>query len=173
MAGSNYNGIPVALVASATLAFTSSTFATANLKDSLTPIPVCDAATFILDVTMMQGVVANGSNGAPTNCLVVIDTSPDGGTTWYPAYEFTQVTGSSMQQRLDVRLDGIGITEVGANTSLGVGSTTAAVALNSSAMNANTCVTRDIRVRAKAGSQVTQLSMALWGIFSPAGRHGF
>ena len=126
MAASIQNPVPVAIIASATISFTSSVYTSSNLKDSLTQIPICDAATFFLDVTNNIANTNLGSNGTSSIVNVMIDTSPDNGTSWLPAYKFVQVTTSANQQRLDVRLDGLGLSEVGAISSLMLGTGTAA-----------------------------------------------
>ncbi len=152
-----FTGVSVPLVASAARTTSSNT---ANLKDTTTPIPACDAATFILDVT------AQTNNGTADNLQVLIDTSPDGGTTWYAAYAFAAVTGSTGQQRLDIRTDGVGLSEVGSTTA-NLKATTA--------INANTVTTRDMRIRWVAGTagNFSSATFAVWGIFEPVGRRGF
>lgn len=165
--------IPVALLASGTVTFTSSIFSGASLKDTASNLPLCDSATFILDVTQnASATAAQGGTAAAPVVNVYIDTSPDNGTTWFPAYAFVQVTASANQQRIDVRTDGVGLSEVGAISSLALGTGTTVSSVTSS-ISQNTVVTRDLRVRIKAAAQVNTFACAVWGIFSPVGRRGF
>lgn len=145
MAGQTYNGIPVSLVASAVKSASGNS---GSLKNTSTPIPTFQAAAFILDVT---------ASSSPTTLDVLIETSVDNGTTWYLAWEFTQIGAvSTAQRRLDVRSTGIGITEVGADTS---------IANTNNPVHGNTVVTQDLRVRwIVAGTSYT---FAVWGIFQP------
>ena len=147
MAGMLFNGIPVPLVASA---LKSATGNSGNLKNTATPFPVCAAAALILDVT---------ASSAPTTLDVAIETSVDGGTTWYAAYEFTQVGAvSTATRRMDIRDTGIGITEVGAEASI--------VEVNNP-IKTNTVLTQDIRVKWTISG--TSYTFAVWGIFQPMG----
>jgi hypothetical protein len=149
--GQLFNGMPVTLLASAARTTSSNT---GNLKNTTANFPVCEAAALILDVTALAGV-----SGVTLD--VFIDTSIDGGTTWYPAYEFTNIASSTLTRRLDIRDTGIGVTEVGADTSLAVGS-----------IKGNTVVTADNRIRwALNGSGATG-TFAVYGIFQPMGTRG-
>ena len=123
-------GIPFVLLASA--ARTTSTNS-GNLKDTSTSCPVSDSLTFILNVTALAG------NGTAPTLDVWIDTSWDGGTTWLTAYKFTRVSTSTATLRIDTRDTGLGVTEAGVQTSV-ITSTTGAV-------NSNTIIARDCRVR--------------------------
>lgn len=148
MAGELFNGIPVPLVASVTK---TSTLTGATLKNTSTPFPVCQAAAIILDVTAASGT-------SPT-LDVAIETSPDNGTTWYAAYEFTQMT-STGTRRMDIRDIGIGITEVGSEVS---------IAEVNNPIKANTVLTQDIRIKATIGGTNPSFTFAVWGIFQPLG----
>lgn len=147
MAGMLFNGIPVPLVASAARTTSGNS---GTLKNTSTPFPVCSAAAIILDVTASSG---------PTTLDVQIDTSVDNGTTWYNAYEFTQVGAvSTATRRLDIRDTGIGITEVASEGS---------IALSVGQLKTNTVLTQDVRIRwVIAGTSYT---FAVWGIFQPMG----
>ena len=171
MSGSTQIPISIAMVASATVSFTSSVYTSSNLKDALNAVPLCDCAAFYLDVTNNVGFF--GNTLAPGPNLVSIETSYDNGANWYPAFNFVQVTTSANQQRIDVRIDGIGFTEAGTNTSVAVGTATSQISVNSSAVNGNMTLTRDIRVKIRAGTGTSSFSCAVWGIFMPVGRHAF
>lgn len=145
------HGIPLVTSAARTTSNNSG-----NLKDTTLQVPVAEAVSFILDVTAMTG--------SGTTLDVQIDTSPDGGTTWYRAWAFARVTTSTSQQRIDVRPTGVGITEVG--------STVASLAATT-AINANTVVTRDVRVSWTAGTSFSSSTFAVWAIYQPMGTRGF
>lgn len=120
-----FAGQGVTLLASAARTTSSST---ANLKDGTANLPISDACAVILDVT--------ANTGAAPTLDAQIDTSPDGGTTWFKAYGFTQITGSTGTRRLDIRPGGIGLGESAAENSIaGTGQ-----------LKVNTPLTRDIRV---------------------------
>lgn len=147
MAGLCFNGLPMTFSASSAKTASGNT---GNLKDSATPFPICQAFALILDVT---------ASSSPTTLDVGVETSIDGGTTWYAAYEFTQIGAvSTAKRRLDVRDTGIGITEVGADTSI--------VETNNSIKN-NTILTRDIRIYWTISG--TSYTFAIHGIFQPLG----
>ncbi len=152
----SFNGTPVPLLASA--ARTTST-ATATFKNTSTAFPVCDAATIILDVTALA---TTGVNWGSVTLDVFIDTSPDNGVTWYAAYRFAQVTASTKQQRLEIRDTGVGLTEVGA---------TIADLAATTAINVNTILTEDVRIRWAINQSSSTSTFAVWGIFQQAGTH--
>lgn len=149
MAGMGFNGIPIPLVASAAR---TSTGNSGNLKNTSTYIPVFNAAAFILDVTTVTGT---------TPLLdVAIETSVDGGTTWYMAWAYAQVTAASTL-RLDVRDTGIGFTEIGATSTITLSGTTAIVE--------NTVITQDVRILWTIAGTSPSFTFAVWGIFQPLG----
>lgn len=150
MAGQLFNGIPVPLVSSAAR---TSSGNSGNLKNTATNIPIFNAAAIILDVTAQSGT-------SPT-LDVSIETSVDGGTTWYTAFMYAQITTSTPQIRLDIRDTGIGFTEVGAVTTITSSVTTA--------INQNTVLTADNRVRWQIGGTSPSYTFAVWGIFAPLG----
>jgi|SRR5581483_1934793 len=159
MASQLFNGTPVPLSASATVT-TSSNGGT--LKNGSGSFPVCEAAAIILDVTALA---TTGFNWGAVTLDVFIDTSVDNGTTWYAAYRFAQVTTSTKQQRLDIRDTGIGVSEVGA---------TVADLKATTAINANTVLTQDIRIRwqLNTGGGAATTTFAVWGIFEPGTKSG-
>jgi hypothetical protein len=147
-----FNGIPIPLVASAAMTTSSNS---GNLKNTALAFPVCDAATIILDVTSLTG-------GFGATLDVDIQTSPDGGTTWYTAYEFANVSTSTAQRRLNIRDTGIGQTEAGTEGDI---KTVAAI-------NANVVMTQDIRIRWRPNTSGAAATFAVWGIFQILGTRG-
>lgn len=147
MAGQCINGVPLTLVASSAKSSSSNS---GNLKDTTTSIPTCQAISFILDVT---------ASSSPTTLDVIIETSIDGGTTWYAAWAFSQVGAvSTAQQILSVRDTGIGITEVGAGGSIVEGN---------NQLKANVVVTKDLRVKWIVSG--TSYTFAVHAIYQPLG----
>lgn len=152
MPKSIYRGQGITLLASS--ARTTSTNS-GNLKDTAAAIPASEAVAFLLSVT------ANAGGGAPL-LDVSIDTSPDGGTTWFLAYKFAQVTTSAGLRRINVRTTGIGIAEAG---------TEASVALTTTAATSNnTVLSPDVRVRWElTGAASPSATFAVFAIAMPAG----
>lgn len=149
MAGQGFNGIPVPLVASAAR---TSSGNSGTLKNTSTPFPIFASAALILDTTVVTGT---------TPLLdVSFETSVDGGTTWYTAWMYAQVTAASIL-RLDIRDQGIGFTEIGATSTI--------TASGTSAIVENTVITLDMRVRWQIAGTSPSFTFAVWGIFQPLG----
>ncbi len=150
--------IPVVVSAAVTTSSNSG-----NLKNTVNAIPLCDAVTLILDVTAYTGTAG------PNLAVVYIDSSPDGGTTWYPSFTFAQVSTSADIQRADLRTIGIGPTETATLTRLGTTINT------TTASTVNTVLSQDHRVRwtmtAGAGGTAS-LTFALWALCTDSGTYG-
>ncbi len=125
-----YAGLGRTILASA--ARTTSTNS-GNLRDTTGGIPASDAIAVILNVTALTGA------GPAVTLDVWVDTSPDGGTTWFEAFKFANVPTSTISLRIDSRSNGIGSTAVGTVSTV---TTTGTAALNT-----NTVLARDQRVR--------------------------
>lgn len=151
--GQLFNGLPVTLVTSAARTTSSNT---GNLKNSTANFPVCEAAAIILDVTALSG--------SGNTLDVTIETSPDGGTTWYTGYEFAQISSSTGTRRLDLRDTGIGVTEVGNEADIAT----------RAAIKTNTVLSPDIRIAwyHKASVTTPSATFAVYGIFQPLGTRG-
>ena len=158
MPSQTYFGQPTILAAGGTARTTSSQ--TANLKDTANQIPASDAVAFILNVTALSGA------GAAVNLDVWIDTSWDGATTWMTAYKFTRVTTSTATLRIDTRTNGKGLGEVGSQESV--------ITYTTGALNTNTVLAADQRVRWEIGG-ASSLGSATFGVFAlsiPPGARG-
>ena len=99
--------IPVIVSAAVTLSGNSGNLRTA-LSTVGTPVPLCDAVSLVLDVTAYTGTAG------PNQVRIFLDTSPDGGTTWYPAITFALVTTSTDIQKWEGRTIGVGPNEAAA-----------------------------------------------------------
>ncbi len=148
-----YRGQPIELLAAAARTTSSNS---GNLKNTAGNIPACDAVTFLVNVTTLAG------NSAPV-LNVSIDTSPDGGTTWFLAYKFAQISSSTAARRLNVRTTGIGIAELGSEGSVALTETTATTT--------NTVLSPDIRVRWEINGVTTGATsnFGVWAIAMPPG----
>lgn len=127
--------IPITLVAAAARTTSSNS---GNLKDTANNLPYSPSMSIYLNVTaytIAAGVAATTD--------VTIDTSYDGGTTWFTVARFQQVTTSTATSRIDFR-NGIAINDTGA-----------AVSTTSSALARNTAITRDVRVAWNLGTSTT------------------
>lgn len=153
MAKSLYRGQAIQLLAAAARTTSSNS---GNLRDTTGNIPASEAITFLLNVTTLAG------NSSPV-LDVSIDHSPDGGTTWFEAFHFAQVTSSTAARRLNVRTTGIGIAEAG---------TEASVALTATAALSNNMVLGpDVRVRWEINGVTTGATsnFGVWAIAMPPG----
>jgi hypothetical protein len=143
MPGANIPSAVVPLVASATRTTSGNT---GNLKDTSANLPLCDSMSIYLDVTAQTAA----------QLYVYLETSVDGGTTWYTAVGFSIISASTGTRRLDWHT-GTGWAEVGAE-----GSATYTVQNKT-----NTPLTRDVRVAWNiVGTSVT---FAVWAICTPMG----
>ena len=148
MAVGLFAGQGVTLVASA--ARTTSTNS-GNLKDTTANLSACDAFSIVLDVTANAG-------DAPT-LDVQLDTSPDGGTTWFKAYGFTQVTTSTATRRLDVRYGGLNVGEAAAENSIaGTGQ-----------LKVDTVLSRDLRVKWTVAGNPSGITFGVYALIQPLG----
>ena len=108
--------------------------ATPNLRNIVAGgIPACEAVDILLSVTANTGT--NSSNGPN---FIELQTSPDGGTTWYTFWRSVNITTSTVTQRTSLRTNGIGANEAAATT-VGVNTATAT-------LTQNCCITQDQRV---------------------------
>ncbi len=151
----NYRGQAIQLLAAAARTTSSNS---GNLRDAVGNIPVSDACTFLLNGTTLTML---GGQGAFLD--VWIDTSPDGGTTWFLAYKFAQVTSSTYARRLNVRTTGLGIAEAGTEASIPLTLTTAT--------SNNTVLSPDVRVRWEitGGTVGASANFGVWVIAMPPG----
>ena len=150
MAGQLFRGMPITLLASAARTTSSNS---GNLKNSTAAMPSCDNMSIYLDATSITG--------SGNTLSVTIDTSIDGGTTWFPAFAFTTITASSKTARIDARPTGLGETEAGAEAT--------AVAAGT-ALKANTVLTRDFRVAwVLGGTSSPSAPFGVYAIVQPKG----
>jgi len=155
MAKANYRGQAIQLLAAAARTTSSNS---GNLRDTTGNIPASEAVVFLVNVTTLT------TSGPPTAAAldVWIDTSPDGGTTWFLAYKFAQITSSTAARRLNVRTTGIGIAEAGTEASVATSVT--------SATSNNTVLSPDIRVRWEiTGGTNSSSNFGVWAIVMPPG----
>lgn len=136
---------------------------TSSLKGTANALPLADAYTLFLDV---QTFTANTSVGGLT-LDVFVDSSPDGGTTWYPSLHFGQVTASTSIQRMEVRPLGIGPTEVAALQNLG-----ATISTTSAGTTTNTVIAADHRVRVFMVGSGATCTLNLWALALPFATYG-
>lgn len=126
-------------------------------------LPVGAAVSLLLNVT------ANAGDDAGTNGLqVYLQTSPDGGTTWFSPQKFLRVTTSTTAQVINFRSTGIGAVEAAANQVI---STTTA---SSPAIVTNTVLTNVQRIAwtlgSGTGASVTPTAtFAVFAIVQPMG----
>ena len=122
--------IPIVVLAAAARTTSSNS---GNLRGTTGNIPVADALALHLLWTTLSGF------GGAITLDVWVEDSPDGGTTWIPAYKFTQATTSAGSLRINTRTTGLGITEAGAIATTTSNATTA--------INGNTVLSPDHRIR--------------------------
>ena len=156
MAKANYRGQAIQLLAAAARTTSSNS---GNLINTSGNIPASEAVVFLINVTTLT--IAGTSPAAALD--VWIDTSPDGGTTWFLAYKFAQITSSTAARRMNVRTTGIGIAEAGTEASVATSVTTATVN--------NTVLAPDIRVRWEitGGTSAASSNFGVWAICMPPG----
>ncbi len=149
--------IPVIASAAVTLSTNSG-----NLKNTAGAIPLCDAVTLVLDVTAYTGTVS------PNIATIYIDSSPDGGTTWYPSINFAPVTTSTDIQRWEGRTIGVGPNEAATLVRIGTAITTASATIN------NTVLSPDHRVRTifASGASTQSITFAIWAFCTDNGTYG-
>lgn len=153
MAKGLFRGVAVNLLASAARTTSSNTD---NLANTVNGLPATDAMALYLSVTAMTG-----NQGVPV-LDVWLDTSPDGGTTWFTAFKWSRVTSSTAVRRIDARTTGIGFTEAGVENN----------AISSTGTCwANTVLTNDIRVRwSQTGANFSNsATFSVWAICMPPG----
>lgn len=97
-------GQPTIVLASAARTTSSNS---GSLKDTANVIPVSDSVALYLNVTALTGA------GPAVTFECWVDTSVDGGTTWFTAYKWTSVTTSTATRRITCRTNGIGPAENG------------------------------------------------------------
>ena len=137
MNASLVKGQGVTLAASAARTTSSNT---GSLKNTTNNLPQGSAVSLFLSVT------ANAGDDAGTVGLdVYVDTSPDGGTTWYMIEKFAKVVSSTAVQVINFRSTGIGATEAAAQSWIMTTTTSIAVATN-------TVMSEDVRVRWTLGN---------------------
>lgn len=153
MGKSLFRGQGVNLLASAARTTSSNS---GNLKDTVNGLPACDAMALYLSVTALTG-----NQGVPV-LDVWLDTSPDGGTTWFTAYKWSRVTSSTAVRRIDARTTGLGVTEAGLENN---------AAASTGTCWANTVLTNDIRVRwEETGANFSNsATFSVWAICMPPG----
>jgi hypothetical protein len=156
MAKSLFRGQAIQLLAAAARTTSSNS---GNLRDTVGNIPASEAIAFLINVTTLT--IAGPSPAAALD--VWIDTSPDGGTTWFLAYKFAQITSSTAARRLNVRTTGIGIAEAGTEASVATSVT--------AATSNNTVLSPDIRVRWEitGGTNSASSNFGVWAIAMPPG----
>lgn len=130
---------------------------TVNLRTAPTLheyIPLAEAVDLYLAVTANTGV-----NGAAS--WVEFQTSPDGGSTWFCAARFSQITTSTAYQRVSVRTVGLGANEAAAASGASINTATAAV-------TQNFVLTQDQRVAWTIGSGMS-LTFSVFAVPQPVG----
>ena len=156
MAQALYRGQAIQLLAAAARTTSSNS---GNLINTAGNIPASEAVVFLVNVTTLAI-----SGPSPAAALDVwIDTSPDGGSTWFLAYKFAQITSSTAARRLNVRTTGIGIAEAGTEASVATSVT--------AATSNNTVLSPDIRVRWEitGGNNSATSNFGVWAICMPPG----
>lgn len=153
--------IPIVVSAAVTASGNTGNLRTASSSVG-NPIPLCDAVTLILDVTAYTGTAG------PNVVNIYIDSSPDGGTTWYPSWAFGNVTTSTDIQRAELRTIGLGPNEAATLTRVGTTINT------TSAVTVNTVLSPDHRVRTvfAAGATGQSITFAVWAICTDSGTYG-
>lgn len=156
MPQANLPNVVVPLVASAARTTSSNS---GNLKDTAANLPLCESMAVYLSVTALD----------VTELYVYIETSPDGGTTWFTAGDFKPLsggiaTGSTAVRRIDWHgglFAGEVATEQSASYSFGgVSSAIATIG--------NTPLTRDVRVSWNILG--TTATFSVWAICVPYGQ---
>lgn len=99
---------------------------TGNFKNSAVfgVVPACEAVDLLLNVT------ANTGTGGTNYGWVELQTSPDGGTTWFSAARFAQITTSTAVQRISMRTNGLGANEAAAASGASLNTATATIVQN-------------------------------------------
>jgi len=157
--------IPARIPVVVSAAVTSSTN-TGNLRTAASTvgnaIPLVDAITLILDVTAYTGTTS------PNVATIYIDSSPDGGTTWYPSLNFAPITTSTDVQRLEFRPIGVGPNEAATLVRIGTTIVTASASVN------NTVLSSDHRVRTTfaANASGQSITYAIWALCENSGTYG-
>lgn len=152
-------GIPITLVTSAARTTSSNS---GNLKDTTANLPASGSYSIYLNVTALS------PGGGGNRVRASIETSPDNGTTWLEAVQFADINGveittTSAARRLDFQ-NGLAYGAAGTESS----TTPASAATTSSgALNANTMLTRDVRVVWDLGSAGTSATFAVFAICQP------
>jgi len=125
-------------------------------------IPLVDAVTLILDVTAYTGTAG------PNTVLIYVDSSPDGGTTWYPVICFGQVSTSTDIQRLEFRPIGVGPNEAASLIRTGT------TIITTTASTQTTVLSPDHRVRTSfaSGASGQSITYAIWAICENSGTYG-
>lgn len=147
--------VPVIVSASVTTSSNSGNLRTLFNSAVGNPIPLCDVLTLFLDVT---GNAQTTTTGATFR--VYIDSSVDGGTTWYPAISFAGVSTSTDIQKWDGRMIGVGVSETASLIRVGTTVSTA------SASTVSTVLSGDQRVRWEftPSATATTASFAIWAL---------
>jgi hypothetical protein len=130
---------------------------TVNLRTAPTLhdyVPLAEAVDLYLVVTANSGTPGNSS-------WVEFQTSPDGGTTWVTATRFSQITGSTAEQRVSVRTVGLGGNEAAAASGAMINTVTAAV-------TQNFVLTQDQRVKWTIGTGMS-LTFSVFAVPQPIG----
>ena len=125
-------------------------------------VPACEAVDIILNVTAHSGV-----NSSIIGSYIELQTSPDGGVTWFPFWRAAQITTSTTAIRTSMRTNGIGANEAAATT-VGVNTATGAV-------TQNCAITADQRVvwtLSTASGNSPSITFGLYCIAQQAGTRG-
>ncbi len=149
--------IPVVVSAAVTTSSNSG-----NLKNTAGALPLCEAVTLFLDVT------AHAQTTASPALKIYLDHSPDGGTTWYPALAFANVSTSTDMQKWDGRFMGVGPAEAATLARIGTTVTTL------SAETTNVVLSPDHRIRWEftANATATTATFAIWALCTDTGTYG-
>jgi hypothetical protein len=140
--------MPVTLAASAARTVTGNT---GNLKDTATSFPMAASYSIVVNVTAFTNV------GAASSCLVTLDQSFDGGTTWMTFARFSNCTTSSSTERINIR-NGLDIATAGA-----------VVSTTSASLNANTLMNRDVRVTWTMAGGTPTVTFQVFAFVNPDG----
>ena len=133
-----------------------------NLKNTVSQLPICDAVTLILDVT------THAQTTAFPSFRVYIDTSPDGGTSWYPALAFANVSTSTDIQRWEGKFLGVHPSETASLIRVGTALAT------TTASTVDVVLTPDQRVRWEftANATATTATFAIWALCTDSTTYG-
>lgn len=121
-----------------------------NLKNSTGQIPVAHTISLVLNVS--------AASGTSETMTVALESSIDGGTTWYQSAVFTQITTAVVTRVIDFR-PFLGATEAGAETVVTSTATTA--------IHKNAPLTEDQRLKWVIGGTNPSYTFSVTAVCQP------